>query len=262
MPILKLSTILRQAASVLSALALGAGLVGGASGAEPLKATGLVVPCRKVELAASNDGVVTEVMAKEGDEVVEGQVLVKLDAAREVLEAEYARLVMEKRAADFTAADMLYKEQILSQDQWQERRMDAKLAETQYQLAQQRVATKSIKAPFAGLVVRVFKERGESVHSLERLADLVSLERVNVTLYLEPASLLRVKAGQSAQVTIPAGGSQVFTGTVETVDPVVDPSSGLFRVKVVVDNAERRIRTGTKADVVLLEPSSHAGSTH
>lgn len=234
-------------------LGLSAGAV-----AEPVSATGLVVPHQQVDLAATTEGVVTGILVKEGEWVTEGQVLVQLDAERETLEMEYAKVVMEKRAADLVTAESLLQEKVVSKNQVEERRIEAKLAEAQYRLGQQKLRARSVRAPFGGLVVRLHKQRGESVRSLERVAELADLSRVQVTLFLEASRLLQVQTGQVAEVVIPLLRQEAFPGRVDVVDPVVDPASGLFRVKVLVENADRQIRTGTKANVVLREAASDA----
>ena len=226
--------------------------------AEPLRSTGMVVPYQQVELAASSDGVVMDILVKEGEWVVADQVLARLDSAREALEVDYSKAVLEKRLADLATAEMLFGEKIFSKNQVEERRIDAKLAETQYRLAQGKLQSRSIRAPFAGLVLRLYRQRGESIHSLERFSELADLSRVQITLYLEAANLLQVKPGQVAEVIIPLIRQEPFTGVVDIVDPVVDPSSGLFRVKVMVDNSDRQIRTGTKANVLLREQAADA----
>jgi len=229
-----------------------------AAAAEALKATGMVLPYRQVELATSTDGVVTDILLKEGNSATQGQVLVQLDASRELMEAEYNKQLMEKRDADRAAAKLLFDENVLSHTQWEEHQVDAKLAETEYRIALRKLDDKSIKAPFAGLVLRVYKECGDSVRNLERIAELISIDKVYVVVYFDGADLLRVKQGQRAQVTFPLAERAVFSGVVETVDPVVDPASGTFRVKVIVDNPDHRIRSGIKADVMLMDEIANA----
>jgi len=224
--------------------------------AEPLRSTGMTTPYQQVELAASSDGVVTEVLVKEGESVTNDQVLARLDSAREALEVDYSKAVWEKRVADLATGEMLFGEKIFSKNQVEERRIDAKLAETQHRLAQEKLQSRSIRAPFDGLVLRLYKQRGASLHSLERFAQLADLSRVKITLYLEATALLQVKTGQVAEVVIPLIGQEAFTGVVDVVDPVVDPESGLFRIKVLVDNSARRIRTGTKANVLIREQAA------
>ena len=226
------------------------------AGAEPLRSSGLVLPYQQVELAANSDGVVREILVKEGATVTNGQVLAQLDATREALDVDLSRAIMEKRVADLAAAEALFNEKIFSKNQVDDRRLDAKVAETQHQAARQRLQDRSIRAPFAGLVLRLYKQRGASLHSLERFAEMADLSQVLVTLYLDAANLLRVQPGQTAAVTIPLVGPETFHGVVDMVDPVVDPASGQFRAKVLVDNSARKIRTGTRANVVIQELST------
>ena len=246
--------------AVVGLVVLGGATRGADAPPSRLEATGLVIPYRKVELAANSDGVITQILVKEGDAVKAGQVLAQLDATREVIEADYAKTIMERRAADYASAQNLFQQKIFSKNQCDDRRIEAELAESQYRLAEQKLDAKQIKTPFAGLVLRLYKEQGESIRSLDPFAELVSLERVYVTLYFDAANLLRIKPGQHAEVNFGAFGPQKVSGVVETVDPVVDPSSGLFRVKVVVDNPAGTIRTGIKATVVLTEESPHAAA--
>jgi len=223
------------------------------AGAEPVRSTGLVLPYQQVELAANSDGVIREILVKEGDSIAAGQVLAQLESAREALDVDLSKVIMEKREADLAAAEALFNEKIFSKNQVDDRRLDAKVAETQHQAAKQRFQERSIRAPFAGLVLRLFKQRGASLHSLERFAEVADLSRVVVTLYLDAANLQRIKPGQTAEVTIPLVGTKSFSGVVDVVDPVVDPATGQFRVKVLVDNSARQIWTGTRASVVIQE---------
>ena len=222
-------------------------------GAEPVRSTGLVLPYQQVELAANSEGVIKEILVKEGDSIAAGQVLAQLESARETLDVDLSRVIMDKRVADLAAADSLFNEKIFSKNQVADRRLDAKVSETQYQAAQQRLLDRSIRAPFAGLVLRLFKQRGASLHSLERVAEVADLSQVVVTLYLDSANLHRVKRGQAAEVSIPLVGEKSFAGVVDVVDPVVDPATGQFRVKVLVDNSDHQIWTGTRASVVIQE---------
>jgi multidrug resistance efflux pump len=108
--------------------------------------------------------------------------------------------------------------------------------------------------------MRRFHERGEAIKALERYGEIVNIDKVYVVIYFDAAQLPRVKRGQRAEVQIPTQGDTVFPGTVEIVDPVVDPSSALFRIKVVVENSDHKIGTGTKGQVVLME-DAHASAT-
>lgn len=236
-------------------LVSGIPLQGGST--EVLKAKGSIVPYRQAEVASSVDEVITEVLVEEGDKVEEGQLLAKLDDTTEVLECEYYQLQVEKKSSDLVAARLLYEEKILARIELDKKEIESKLAETQHRLAIQRLDDKSVRAPFAGLVTRVYKSRGESIEHLEPFVQIVDLKKVYVIVYFEARELLRVKRGQRAVVTIPLYEEDTFDGMVEIVDPVVVPASGLGRVKILIENTDGRIRSGIKAHVEIIEDGSH-----
>lgn len=228
------------------------GLVG-AGLANTLRVSGLALPYQQIELAARHEGVVTAVLVQEGSWVTNGQALVQLDDARELVEMDYAKVVAQKRQADLATAEMLFHEKIFSRSQVEERRLEAKLAEAQARVAEERWRSRTICAPFSGLVVRLYKRPGESVNSLERVAQLADLSRIQVTLYLEADQLGRVRSGQVAEVRSPLWVPNPRQGVVDTVDPLIDPASSQFRVKVIVENSDLRLPTGTRVEVVILE---------
>ena len=241
-------------------LCLLGGVMLSAEPPKPLTATGLITPYREVEVASSTDGVIMKVLVREGDSVAEGQVIAELDAKREQWEADYTKFTKEKRDADLESAQKLMEKEAISKDEYREKQVEARLAETQWHISQQRLEDKTIRAPFAGLVVRKFKEVGEAIHGLERFVQVVNIDKVYVIAYFDGSEITRVKRGQQAKVTVPTCGEEVFLGTVEIVDPVIDPSSGLFRVKISVENAHRRIPSGAKGQLVLIEELPHAAA--
>ncbi len=77
----------------------------------------------------------------------------------------------------------------------------------------------------------------------------MQLDRVHAVLYLDQEYLAVIQRDQAAEVRVPALGDRAFQGQVEVVDPVIDPASGLFRVKVVIDNPDLVLRPGSPATV-------------
>ena len=61
-----------------------------------------------------------------------------------------------------------------------------------------------------------------------------------------------LKPSQNVKLEVDAGTSPAtFTGSVFFVSPVVDPASGLMRVKVIFENLEARIRPGVAGRMYL-----------
>ncbi|MFM8810281.1 MAG: HlyD family efflux transporter periplasmic adaptor subunit, partial [Chthoniobacterales bacterium] len=79
--------------------------------------------------------------------------------------------------------------------------------------------------------------------------------------YLESPWLGTIRRGGMAQVSIPQLGDQKYQATVENVDPVADPASGLFRVRLALDNSDYAIPSGVPAKA-LFTTGSMLGSSN
>jgi multidrug resistance efflux pump len=93
---------------------------------------------------------------------------------------------------------------------------------------------------------------GETVNRGEKVVELVDLSSVNVDVYVEAGKLGRVREGQEAELPgegSPKGGVK---GVVRMVDPVVDPGSGLSRVRLLVGNGEGQVLAGMPVRVRFL----------
>lgn len=219
----------------------------------PLRADGVIAPHHEVELAASSDGVIVEIPVQEGQEVAEGQVLARMQANKETAEAEYYKQLFEIRSADIAPSKKLFQDGVLSKEKWDEKLMDFKQAETTYKVAQQKLDDKTIKAPVAGVILRRYKDCGESIKNLEPFMRIVSINKLYANAFLEGKTLSRVTRGQRAKIIVPSHDNATFEGVVEIVDPVIDRASGTFRVKILLENPNRQIPSGAACTVELVE---------
>jgi len=68
---------------------------------------------------------------------------------------------------------------------------------------------------------------------------------------IAPVSYLgKVKKGQKAKIGLASGPFQgQYKAKVKTVDPVVDPASGTFRIQLALSNPKNKIPSGLKCQV-------------
>jgi membrane fusion protein (multidrug efflux system) len=210
---------------------------------------GLVIPFKQVSVSSPVlQDVIAEIYVEEGDTVKEGQPLARLIHEKEELDVEqYAKLI-ERRSFEAKGMETLWKEKMASQESALEKLTDLELAKIQHKLALSRLNEKMIKAPLSGIVVKKYKEVGEGVERVEKLFDIVNIDRVFVQFYLDPKLMDRVKPNAKVNVRFPTlpKEKQEYTGTVSFIDPRIDAASGLFRVKVLIDNPRHEIKAGMR----------------
>lgn len=215
------------------------------------EAQGLILPYEEVRLASSGDGVLLQVLVEEGQPVKKDQLIAQLSDSEQRLEVQVAELLEKKAQSDLKAIRKLYDSNIVSKDDLEKAYIESEAAHASATLSKMRLASKGLRSPIDGLLIRRHKNRGEAVQRLEPYAEIVNIDKVWIVAYFEAGLIQRVRTGQPAQVTIPLTRDEPFAGTVEIVDPVIDPGSNLFRVKILVDNPDHAIKTGVNATVRL-----------
>lgn len=221
-------------------------------GQSPLKAAevqGLVLPFKQVSLSSPIQDIIKETSVQEGDEVKEGQIVVQLMNEKEALEAEQYAKMIDKRMFDASGAETLFHEKMGSKESMLQKQTDLELSKIQHRMAQVRFNDKAIRAPLSGIVVKKYKESGESIDRVEKLMDIVNIDKVYIQFYVDPKLVFLVKLDQKIPVHFPLlGSSRPFPAVVAFVDPRIDAGSGLCRIKLVLDNPEHQIRPGMRGE--------------
>jgi len=218
-----------------------------------VSASGQAESYRRAELAAQVEGVVESVAVRESQAVQPGTPLLQIDTTEYALQVAQARADLQ---ADYRQL-VLFDDEIVDDSVRAERERIARsrsgldqkevaLRQAELELARSRVA-----APFAGRVADVKVVEGQHVTTGAPLMTVVALDPIKVEVQVLEAELGFLAAGRRAEVRFAAYPGEVFTGSVETINPVVDPDSRTGRVTVLLRNADQRIKPGMYAEVSL-----------
>ncbi len=210
---------------------------------------GLIIPFKQVSVSSPVlQEVINAVLVEEGDEVKEGQPLVQLRSDREALEVERTQKLIELSTFKSQGTEALFKDKMGSKEKWLEETAQLELAKILHRIAALALKEKTVVAPLSGVVVKKYKEAGESVDRAEKLMDIVSFDQVYAQFYLDPSILGTIKEGQEVRVKVPVINNAEFTGKVSFVDPRIEAGSGMFRIKVLIDNKAHTIKAGMRAN--------------
>jgi membrane fusion protein, multidrug efflux system len=211
---------------------------------------GLVLPFKQVAIGSPVDGIIKEMSVEEGDTVKEGQIIAKLASEAEQLEVSRTQKLIEKTSFDQKASASLLKERMTSQEQALTKEIELQIAKIMNATAEFHLSQKTITSPMPGIVVKKYKETGETVvlHT-DKLVDIVNIDKVYLQFYIDPELMDRLKRGTKVQVKFPTlAEDKDHIAEVSFIDPRIDASSGLIRVKLIMDNPGHRIRTGMRVE--------------
>jgi HlyD family secretion protein len=211
-----------------------------------LAASGDLVPREEAAVLPEVNGYrVARVLVDEGAYVRKGQTLVELDRAliesqlaQQVALAAQAKVQAEQAEAEAARVDGLDKQGVLSQEQVEQRRFQARAARANARAQaaalgdiRARAGKLSVTAPVAGLVLQRAVRPGDiSAVGAEPWFRIARDGEIELAAQLSEMDLAKVRPGQAAKVTVPGG--LTVNGVVRLVSPSVDPQTKLGEVRV------------------------------
>jgi RND family efflux transporter MFP subunit len=229
-------------------------------------------PAVDLNLPARAAGVLEAIHVPEGDPVKAGQVIMSLDSDQEraeVAQAEAAvrgsKAEMDRAAAEFNRIEGLHGgdgEKIYSEKQYLDAKAQALVTRAKYdqsvgmlQMAQARLTNRSVTSPIAGIFLKTNKQVGEAVERYETIAHVVDVTSLEMLVYCDARYFALFKTGQSVDVRVfkSTDDEPILPGIIVHTDPIVDPSSGTFRVKIKIERSEHAV-PGLSAK--LIEPTA------
>jgi RND family efflux transporter MFP subunit len=215
--------------------------------AEPLVASGITEAISDVILSASVPGIVGAWKFKEGDFVKEHEVIIELDKTLEELEATRRKIVLENRKTEWDSMQTLAKKGSISvkKEELDKTETEYRIAAAEHEMAVEQLRKRSIIAPCAGSIAEITRHVGESCQPYQPLIRLVDTRRCYFISNIEAKAADKLKLEQKVKLEIETGsGAIVLDGKVSFLSPVVDPASGLSKVKILFDNGSGKVRPG------------------
>jgi RND family efflux transporter MFP subunit len=210
-------------------------------------ASGITEPICDAVLSPAVPGLVSAWKFKEGDFVKENEVILELDNKLETLEVERRKLAMENRKTDWEALETLFQKSSISvkKEELDKAKTEYRIAVVEHQMAVEQLRRRSIIAPCSGYVAAITRDVGEACEEYQPLARVVDTRQCYFVCNVEAKAAGGLKLGQTVALEIETSTQPAkVSGQITFLSPVIDPASGLRRIKVLFDNADGKINPG------------------
>lgn len=228
-------------------------------------------PYQTIEVAAAEPGILDTINVQQGDFVTAGEIVATLN--RDVLLAsmEIAKLranmqsQLKKTRADVNQKQRRYQKLMgLHQNgHASEEEIDSaqtnleiaeaglleateaqKLAKLQILEIEAQLRQREIRSPINGQVVKLQKDKGEYVASIEPVvAKIVQLDKLRVKFYVDTNMARAIRKGDTLPLLL-VDTNRPINGTVEFVSPTTNADSRTVRIEVVIENSNNTYRSG------------------
>ena len=213
-------------------------------------------------VVAKTGGIVIEILAEEGQYVEEGQPLVKLDDERLTLELSRAEAALAKLRQDYERNDELFQKSLISAVEYERVKSDYETQKAARDLAQLDVTYTTVRAPFSGIISERLIKKGNMVATHAPTFRLTNFDPLLAVMHVPERELNKLRKGQRAELRLDALYGEVFTGVIKRISPIVDPTTGTFKVTIEVRDRSRQLKPGmfgririvydTRTDVLLV----------
>lgn len=216
---------------------------------ETLHALGTIEAAERIKVATEIDAAIQSLPFEEGRLVAAGQPIAILNDSELKAEANRAAALRDQAKVNAARFEKLAQVNVASAQERDNSEAALQVAEANLKLAEARLAKTRIFAPFAGVVGRRLVSPGAFLRAGDVIAELARVDTVKVGFQVPERFLADLKRGGRVTATTVAYPGRSFTGTVDVVDPIVDPSTRSARLNAVIPNPKGELRPGMSADV-------------
>lgn len=221
-------------------------------------AGGQVLQYTTITLTSRIAAAAQKVLGNVGDTTLAGQILVEDD--RRPFEASLAsskaglasaRAAEEQSAAAEKSTEILKAKKMATEMEVLNAKVDlaskqAALEASKVQLLQAKMDLEAtvVTSPVDGIILARFVNANERVNANQILMQLGNLEKVYLLAQVQEESIANIHQGQPTEVFFSAYPTTTFNGTVERIDPRIDPKTRAFTAYIAVVNPKRTLKPG------------------
>lgn len=219
---------------------------------EQISATGSLISIPGIIVKPEISGRITKVYFKSGDTVAAGTSLVEINT--DVIKAQLADAKAQSNLAkaQFGRAEELYKTKDVSKDAFERAKANIASAQAKLENMQAQLRQANIVAPFAGKLglsqvsVGDYVNAGQSV-----LVNLQSMDPLSVDFSIPENYLSKVAIGQTVLLRTDAYPKEIFTGTVEAIESLINQKNRTLSIRASVPNKDGRLLPGAFVETTL-----------
>lgn len=192
----------------------------------------------------------------------------QVDKARTAVDAAKANYIktkesMENAKANFERTKELFNQGAVSKSQYEQAELAASnssldAVKAQYEQAQvglnqalDSLKDTSVKSPIEGIVSMVNIEEGEMASNAQPSITIIDMDKVYVEINVTENIINDLYLEQEVVVEIPAAYDEDITGKIDRVSPASDPKTGLYSVRIYIENKEHKIKPGMFSKIKL-----------
>ena len=214
------------------------------SWSDPIESLGTLQANESVVLSATVTDTISALNFDGGEQVKQGDVLIKLSDDEEQADLRSAQALRAERQNAVNRFAQLQARNMTARADLEDSRAQLQQVEANIQSLQARLTNYTVRAPFDGVVGIRRISVGTLVTPGTELVTLDDVSRMKLDFEVPAVYLGALAKGLKLHATTHAYPEQVFEGEIATIDSRIDPVSRSIGVRAILDNSEGLLRPG------------------
>ncbi|MCB9190507.1 MAG: efflux RND transporter periplasmic adaptor subunit [Flavobacteriales bacterium] len=195
----------------------------------------------QANISPEQGGQIKQILVKEGDKVAAGTVLAKLNTSVIATNLEELENGIELAKTVYDRQARLWEQKIGSEIQYLEAKNRLENLQKKKETLIAQMAMSTVKAPFAGVVDRIWQKEGELGAPGQPLLTLVNMSEMKVKADVSENYVQAVKENAQVDVDFPSFGIST-KAPIRQVSNIINPSNRTFSVEVRVPNKDGSLK--------------------
>ncbi len=230
-----------------------------------IDALGTLNPNEEVTISAEIEGILKSVKVDEGTPVSRGMILATIDDTNYVYEVRRDEAALRQAEAnlantrtEFKRKDALYKEELVTQQQFDDVSTRLSLAESELErtrallsLARERLAKTKICSPLSCVVKEKKVSTGDFVKNGTPLFSIIQTNPLKLNFAVPEKEVGKLRINQDVSLKVDGFPDREFRGRVSLIYPHIDDKTRTLTVEALIPNDGGTLKPGLFAKVTL-----------
>ncbi|MGI9274144.1 MAG: efflux RND transporter periplasmic adaptor subunit [Endozoicomonas sp.] len=210
---------------------------------------------QSVDIAPQISGRIINLPIDDGTSVEEGSALVSLDSREQAARVEEARVALQDVRRQLEYVEKLYQRRAVSKDELEAKQARVEMAKATLDSLSAVLDYYTVTAPFSGVLGFNDVSQGALINAGTVITTLDDLSIMKLYFELPENTLSEIPAGTLVQVSTDAWPDQSFSGSIDTINPRIDPLNLTFTARALLDNPDGKLRPGMLMRLNVLRPA-------
>jgi len=235
-----------------------------------LETTGTLKADEEVTVSSEVDGIVRQIKVNEGSPVNKGTLLVEINEIDYMLDWKRSGSALKQAGANLANAkaeykrkDTLYKEELITRQQFDDMTTKLALAEAELDrakatlaISKEKLVRTKVYSPLTGAVKEKKVSVGDYVRNGTPLLQLITINPLKLNFTIGEKDAASIKIGQEVAFSVDSYADKQFKGKVSLLYPNVEEKTRTLQAEAMVPNSDHLLKPGFFARTLIYTAAS------